>query len=113
MRFESVYMDGIVPDDMPEDIEQHESVQKLLQNVDAWAEEFNRYVDPYSDEYAQDMQEERDKQWYEDWEAVEDVIADIEYRQNVLAQSFTLEDVRNRLEWLKRDQADGTIAIVR
>ena len=64
-------------------------------------------------QYAHDMQEERDKQWYEDWEAVEDVIADIEYRQNVLAQSFTLEDVRNRLEWLKTDQADGTIAIVR
>lgn len=106
-------MDGIVPDDMPENIEQHESVQKLLQNVDAWAEEFDRYVDPYSDEYAQDMQEERDRQWHEDWEAVEDVIADMEYRQNVLAQSFTVTDVRNRLEWLKRDQADGTIAIVR
>lgn len=113
MRFNSVYMDGIVPDDMPEDIEQHESVQKLLQNVDAWAEEFDRYVDPYSDGYAQDMQEQRDQQWYDDWEAVEDVLADIEYRQNVLAQSFTVTDVRDRLQALRKAQADGTITSVR
>jgi hypothetical protein len=105
--FADEYMTGaVVPDDMPEELLDNPDVKRLLENVYAVLEDFEEWVDPRSEAYALDFADARQEGAWEVWEEVFDVLADAEYRQNVLAQSRTVADVRDQLE-AARKEAEG------
>ncbi len=108
MRFESEVMLGIVPDDMPEEVVELESVQKLLRNVDAWAMEFDRWIDPNSEYYAEDMWEERVEGYTRAKEDVLRVLRDAMYDADLFGKKFSVGDLYDTVNALdEKERANG------
>lgn len=108
MRFESEVMLGIVPDDMPEEVVELESVQTLLRNVDAWAVEFDRWVDPNSEYYEEALWEERVEGFARAKEDVLHVLREAIYDEDMFGKKITvgeLYDIFSRLN--AEERANG------
>jgi len=108
MRFDSVIMDGIVPEDMPEEVANNEHVVKLLENVDAWALEFDRWIDPESEYYEESLWEERQEGAGRVHDLVLNVLQDAIYRRDVLALEVNLGDIYDQVVAIDtREVANG------
>jgi len=108
MRFNSEYMDGIVPDDMPDELLNNEHVQKLLENVDAWALEFDRWINPEADYYQESLWEERHTGAERVHDIVVDVLQEAIYRRDVLAFQTNLGDIYDQVANIDtREVANG------
>lgn len=93
MRFDSEVMDGIVPDDMPEELLEHDAVRKLLHNVDGWAMEFDRWIDPNSEYYEESLWEERVEGFARAKEDVLGVLRDAIYDEDMFGKTTTLGEL--------------------
>lgn len=105
MRFDSDVMGGIVPDDMPEELLENDAVRKLLHNVDAWALEFDRWIDPDSEYYAENLWEERVEGFARAKEDVLGVLREALYDEDMFGKTTTvgeLYDTFSRLDAEKR-----------
>lgn len=101
-------LEGIVPDDMPEELANNEQVRKLLENVDAWAEEFDRWIDPQSEFYAQELWEERHTGAERVHDIVLTVLREAIYRRDVLALEVNLGDIYDAVAGIDtREVANG------
>lgn len=107
-RFYNEVMDGIVPDDMPDEIANNEHVVKLLENVDAWAEEFDRWIDPESEYYAETLWEERQEGAQRVHDEVLEVLQDAVYRRDVLGIEPSLGNIYDLIKDIDtREVANG------
>lgn len=108
MRFDSEVMDGIVPDDMPEELLEHDAVRKLLHNVDAWAMEFDRWIDPNSEYYEESLWEERVEGYTRAKDDVLGVLRDAIYDADLFGKTVSVGDLYDAVNaFNENERANG------
>ena len=84
-------------DGVPEEIMAHEAVQSAVQYVDSWIEEFDKYIDPDSDGYREELWEARHDGAVSVAERYRTMLEEALYRQDLFGEQFDLRAFVERL----------------
>jgi hypothetical protein len=90
---------------VPEEILEHEAVQKAVEYVDGWIEEFqNNWIDPNSEYYDNELYEARRDGAVSVVERYQSMLAEALYRQDLFGEQFDLRAFIDRLSTMKLDE---------
>lgn len=89
---------------VPEEILEHEAVQNAIQYVDSWVDEFDRWIDPNSDYYAESLYEAQREGAVAVAERYRLMLEEALYRQDLFGERFDLRAFVERLSTITLDE---------
>jgi hypothetical protein len=103
MNYDYVY-GSVIPDDMPEDLLGNPDVQRLLDNIYAVLQDFDRLVDPNSEGYQEELYIARRDGAVTVVERYQSMLDDALYRQRLFGEPFDLERFIDRLSKIEIEE---------